>query len=92
MVTHEEHQALTDRVEKVEREVREYRNESLAGQFSLLRAYVNSHHDDSLKPGMLALLAQLERRVRPLSIALERAQRIESDHAALLDQVTPARP
>jgi len=92
MVTQEEHDALAQRVEKIEQEVRQHHNESLAGQFALLRAYVQSHHDDSLKAGMLGLLTQLERRMRPLSLAIERAQRIEADRLALLDQVTPTVP
>jgi hypothetical protein len=89
MVTHEEHRALADRVEAVEQKVEQHDNEHVASKCSLLRAYVMSHADESLKAGMLGLLTDLERRVRPLSLALERANRIERDHAELLDHVAP---
>ena len=90
MITHAEFAELEERLGSVERVVREQANETLAGQFSLLRAYVASHQDEDLKAGMLSILAQLERRLRPLTTRLE--ARELSRVADSLDQVIPPHP
>ena len=84
MVTMAEHQALEARVEKLE----QHENEDLAGCFSVLRVYLASHQDESMRAGMLALLARIERRARPLGLALERAERRAAAREQLLDEAT----
>jgi len=83
---------LSARVDSIERDVRAHRNEDVASKCSLLRAYIASHHDDSLKAGMLGLLTDLERRLRPLSLALEMADLRRVAQSLQLDDVAPPHP
>jgi hypothetical protein len=92
MVTQAEVDALADRVEKLEQDATAHDTESLAGRFSILRAIVASCEDPELRRGGLVILAELERKVRPLGIALERAGRIAQSRQQLLDAITPTAP
>lgn len=71
MITQPEFDALEARVAQLEHTNREHSNESLAGQFAILRVIVRACADEGLRTGGLEILNALERRLRPLSLRLE---------------------
>ena len=88
MVTMAAHKELEARVEKLEQQTTAHTQESIAGKFSVLRAMIATYPDEELRKGALLILADLERRLRPLSIALERAEHRAEARQQLLDEAT----